>query len=92
MIILSLLTDLIERSVLIICSDSWVVCLFISPLVLLRPLVGLRPPSNFFIHSLSTRSVQDPTTSGVLSLCWCSLTVTLATSMDILDGAGATKS
>ena len=36
-------------------------------LVPLRPLVGLRPRSNFFIHSLSTRSVQDTTPEGVLS-------------------------
>ena len=47
-----------------------------------------------FLHSisLSTRSVQDTTPEGVLSLCWCYLTLTLATSMGILDGAGATKS
>ena len=37
-------------------------------LVSLRPLVGLQPPSNFFIHSPSTRSVQDTTPEGILSL------------------------
>ena len=50
-IILSLPTELIVRAVLIIYSDSWAVCLFISPLVPLSPLVGLRPPSNSFILS-----------------------------------------
>ena len=44
-------TDLIEDSVLIICCDLKVVCQFISPLVPLRPLVGLRPSSNSFILS-----------------------------------------
>ena len=45
-------TDLIEDSVLIICCDLKVVCQFISPLVPLRPLVGLpRTPS--FSHSAS---------------------------------------
>ena len=36
-----------------------------------------RPPSNFSVHSLSTRSVQDTTPCGVLSSCGCSLTRTL---------------
>ena len=56
-IMLSLSTELIERSVLliVICSDSWIVFVFISPLVPLSPLVGLRPPSKIpsFCHSAS---------------------------------------
>ena len=45
---LSLRIELIERSALIIYTDFWAVCLFISPLVPLHPVVGLRPPSNSF--------------------------------------------
>ena len=52
----------------------------------------LRPPSNFFVHSLFARSVQDTTPEYVLSLCWCSLILTLTTSMGIWHSAGATKS
>ena len=37
-------------------------------------------------------AVQDTTPCGVLSQCWCSLTLTLTTSMSTWDGAGATKS
>ena len=80
---LSLRIEPNERSVLIIYSDSGIVCLFISSLVPLRPLVGLRPPSNVFIHSLSTRSVQNTTPEYVLRLCGCSLTLTLTTSIGI---------
>ena len=39
----------IERSILMMHSDSWIFYLITSPLVPLRPLVGLRPPSNSFI-------------------------------------------
>ena len=75
-IILSLQIELIKCSVLIIYSDAWVICLDISPLVPLRPLVGLRPPSNSFILSfrltITTASlpdlVQNTTPEGVLSL------------------------
>ena len=42
--------------------------------------------------TLSTRSVQDKTPEGVLSQCWCSLTLTHTTSMGIWHGADATKS
>ena len=99
-IILSLWIELIERSVVIIHSDSWIFCLIISPLVKLRLLVGLRPPSNSFIISfcltLTTESLSDPvqntTPEGILSKCWCSLILTLTTSMGIWDGAGAAKS
>ena len=54
-IILSLSIELIECWVLIICCDTWIICLFISLLVPLRPLVGLRPPSKIpsFSHSVS---------------------------------------
>ena len=99
--ILSLPTELIERSVLNICRDSRIICLFLSPLVLLRPLVGLRPPSrNWLILSLclsiTTATLSDPvpntTPEGILSLCWCSLILTHTTSMGIWDGAGATRS
>ena len=59
-------------------------------------LVPLRPPSNFFIHSLalslSTRSVQDTTPECVLSLCWCSLVLAPTTSKGIWHSAGATIS
>ena len=94
-IILSMPTDVIEHSVSSISSDSMLICLFISLLVPLRPLVGLRPPSNSFILSFRLTmlaAVQNTTPEGVPSKCWCSLTLTLATSMCTLDGAGATKS
>ena len=54
-VILSMPINRIERSVLMIPSDSWVVCLIISPSLLLRPVVGLRPPSKIpsFCHSTS---------------------------------------
>ena len=41
----SLRRELIQRLVLIIHSDEWIFSLIVSPLVPLRPLVGLRPPS-----------------------------------------------
>jgi hypothetical protein len=61
-IVLSLSTDRLELPVLSIYSDSTLVCLFICAslslflgcsvsLVLMRPLVGLRPPSNSFLLS-----------------------------------------
>ena len=86
-LILSLPTDLIEGSVLRICSDSRLICLFISPLALLRPVVGFRPPSNCFILSFRLTmpsaslpaAIQNTTLEGVLSLCWCSLNLTLTT-------------
>ena len=82
-IIVSLPIDRIECSVLIIYSDSWIFCLFISPLDLLRPLVGLRPPSKSFVLSLClsipavslsvTSKTQHQNTfslnAGALSLC-----------------------
>ena len=54
-IILSLPTNRVEPSVLIIHSDSWIFSLINSFLVPLRPLVGLRPPSKIpsFSHSAS---------------------------------------
>ena len=94
-IILSLPTDLIEHSLSSICSDSRLICLFISPLVPLRPVVGLRPPSNSFILSFRLTmpaAVQNTTAEDVPSTCWCSLTLTLATSVSIWHCAGATKS
>ena len=88
-----------------ICDDSWLlvcsICITVfSSTVPMRPLVGLRPPSNSFILSLhltitlylSPVAVQDTTPEGVLSLCWCSLTLTLTTSIGIWHSAGATKS
>ena len=68
-IILSLQIELIERSGRIIYSDSWVVCLFISPLIPLRPLVCVRPSSK--IPSFSHYACRIS-----LSLCWCSLSLT----------------
>ena len=65
-IILSLPTELIEHSVLTIYSDSCEVCLFISPLVPLRPLVGLRPFSNAVIISFRL------TMACCISACCCS--------------------
>ena len=53
------------------------------------PLHSLIPPHD--ACCISFRSVQNTTPEGVPSKCWCSLTLTLATSMGILDGAGATK-
>ena len=57
-----------------------------------------RPSASFensFMLSLCLTipaDVQDTTLEGVLSLCWCSLTRTLTTSIDIWHNAGATKS
>ena len=85
-IILFLPTDLIEDSVIIICCDLKVVCQFISPLAPLRPVVGLRPPSNSFILSFRLTmpaAFQNTTPCGVLSPCWCPLTLTLTTSIGI---------
>ena len=48
-IILSLRADLVERSVLIISSHSWIFWLVLSSLIPLCPLVGFQPPSNSFI-------------------------------------------
>ena len=98
-IILSLRVELNERSVLIIHSDSWIFWLIISPLVPLRPLVGLRPPSRIpssvtpphYACCISLCSVHDTTAEGVLSLCWCSLTLTLTPSMGIWHSAGVSK-
>ena len=55
------------------------VCLFISPSVPLRPLVGLRPSSNSFILSFCltiptvshSATVENTTPEGVLSQCGC---------------------
>ena len=65
----------------------------------MRPLVGLRPPPFCYVLSLhltmptvSVRSVHDTIEEGVLSLCGCSLTLTLTTSIGIWHSAGATKS
>ena len=104
-IILYLLTELIERSVLSICDDSWVFCLFICASLSLfhRSTARFGRPSGspYFLHSLtlphyvfriSLRSVQDTTPEGVLSSCGCPLTLTLNTSIGIWHGAGATKS
>ena len=93
---LSLPIELIESSGLIIYSNSWIVCLFISRLGPSRPLVGLRPPSNSFIpphyHSTSLpAAVQNTTPEGVHSSCGCSLTLTLTTVIGIWHSAGATK-
>ena len=105
MIILRLLTDLIELSLLSICDHSWIFCLFIcvSLSFFYRYTVPLRRPSASldFLHSLtppdytfriSLCSVQDTTPNGVLSQCGCCLTLTLITSIGIWQGAGATKS
>ena len=43
------------------------------------------------VHSCLSSTVQDTTPEGVLSQCWCSLTLTLTTSIGIWDGAGVTK-
>ena len=93
-IILSLPVEQIERSVLRICSQSKLICLFISPLVPLRPSVDLQPPSNSFILSFPLTmpaAIQNTTLEGVSSKCWCSLTLTLATSIGIWHSAGVTK-
>ena len=59
----------------------------------LYPWVGLWPPSNLFIHSLSLPVLsKKQLQEGVLSSCGCSLTLTLTTSVGIWHGAGATKS
>ena len=74
-------TDWVLSSAFIAC-DSWIICLFISPLIPLRPLVGLRPPSKFlhsltlphYYHCISTSTLsQNTTPEGILSKCWCSL-------------------
>ena len=60
-----------------------------------------RPSASLqFLHSLilphyayliSLCSVHDTTAEGVLSLCWCSLTLTLTPSMGIWHSAGVSK-
>ena len=42
-------------------------------------------------HRCLSSTVQDTTREGVLSQCWCSLILTLTTSIGIWHGAGATK-
>ena len=83
-------------SVLNTWSHSFLVCLLITSSVSHTHFhiskFPLRPPSNFFIHSLSTRSVQDTTPEVILSSCGCSLTLTLTASMDIWYDAGAMNS
>ena len=98
--IVSLRMKLVERSVLIIHSASWIFCLIISPLVSLplwsafgflrKFLHSVTPP--YYAYRISLRSVQDTTPCGVLSLCRCSLTLTLTISIGICYNAGATKS
>jgi hypothetical protein len=83
-IILSLRIELIERSVLSICDDSSVFCLFICELVSLfhRTTASFgRPSASFdflyclnpshYAYRISLRSVQDTTPEGVLSSCGC---------------------
>ena len=55
LVILALEIELIERSVLIISSNSWIFWLVLSSLDPLCPLVGFRPPSKIpsFSHSAS---------------------------------------
>ena len=77
-------------SEVIICSDSWIFCLFISASLSLfhsftapfsRPLPSLK---NFFIFSFRfampgvslPAAVQDIPPDGVLSQCWCPPTLT----------------
>jgi hypothetical protein len=80
-IILPLLTDLIERSVLSIYDDYWVFCLIICASLSLfhhfNAPIGRSSASPDILHSLtpphyayriSFRSVQDTTANGVLSL------------------------
>ena len=70
-------SDLIECSVLSICDDSWLFCLFSSASVSLFHRTSApfgRPSASFensFIYCLSTRSVQDTTPCGVLSSGGC---------------------
>ena len=102
-IILSQKTDRIRDSVLSIWAHSFLFCL-LTCLSCSVPEFHLVPhgftapfgrPSAFleFLHSLSlfTRSVQETTPEGVLSSCWCSLILTLTTSIGIWHGAGVTK-
>ena len=82
---LSLRIELNERSVLIIYSASWVVCMFISPLAPLRPLVGLRPPSNPFIFSIDIWHDAGATKfwSSVVSVfCSCLISVCIWSNYD----------
>ena len=60
------------------------------PSASLKFLHSLIPPH--YTYYISLRSIQNTTPEGVLSLCWCSLTLTLTTAKGILDGAGVTKS
>ena len=104
-IILSLLTDLIECSVLSICDDSSVFCPIIyASLSLLHsstPPFGRPSASSDFLYSLTSShyaccislcSVQNTTPEDVLSLCCCSLTLTLTTSQGYMVGCGCHES
>ena len=83
-IILSLPTELRERPVLIISSDSYIHVYLdwfslLSFHCALKSAFGLR---RRFLHSLTITSatlcdpVQNTTPEGILSQCWCSLTLT----------------
>ena len=93
-IILSLRIELIERSVLSIHSESWIFRLIISLLVPLCPLVGLRPPSNFFIYSVSLPVLSEKQLQKAFFLhAGVTKRVTShAAHRGIWDGAGATTS
>ena len=57
-------------------------------------MVGLRPPSNSFILSFRLTmpaAVQNTTPEGVPCECWCSLTLTLTTSIGIWHSADVAK-
>ena len=80
---------------------SWVTRASVHPCpfstVSLRSLFGLRPPSKIpsfahYAYHISLPSVQYKSSEGVLSLCGCSLTLTLTTSIGIWHSADATKS
>ena len=97
-IILPLLTDLIESSVLSICDDCWVFlcdhrCIPVSlppfHCALWSAFVFARLCScSHYAYRISLRSVKDTTPEGILSSCGCSLTVTLTTLNMHMVGCG----
>ena len=79
------------RNWLVCSSHPWFHCALWSALGLLRKyLHSLTPIHNHCCNPL--RFARNTTPQGVLSPCWCSLTLTLTTLIEIWDGAGATKS
>jgi hypothetical protein len=103
--ILPLQDDRICPAVVMIWADSWIFCLIIRGSLSLfnsstapfgRPSASLEIFHSLILphyaYRFSLWSAQNTTEAGVLFKCWCSLTLTLTTSIGIWHSAGATTS